>query len=439
MEMAIMRQWSARWRGICRIIGWDQHGNQKPGSSRQNAAIAVARCREPVFVCAMLTRLRLHHVRCFGTVELALPGGGLTVFTGANAQGKTTLLESICVLLRLQSPRASALGEMVKSGEAAAAIEGDFSERCLRVILGESRRMAVNGSSIGKASEYLAESGLVVWMGNDDIQLVRGGGDGRRRFLDFGASQLVPGYLEALRAYDRALRSRNFLLKTDADRHQLAAYATLLVRHGEIIRAGREELFQRLAPEVSAAHEAISGKKESLVLERIDASPGGVAAAIAATAAEESRRRATMAGPHRDDLAFLLEGMNASVYASEGQQRTIALALKVAQARVLAVGRGQWPTLLLDDIFGELDPDRRHRLLEMLPAEAQKIATTTSLAWLQDPATPPAAVLTVAAGNVEGRAVSLGSRGSMSRAAGSQPVAVTDDDGRKHQHEQSGE
>jgi DNA replication and repair protein RecF len=348
----------------------------------------------------MLTRLRLHHVRCFGTVEVALPTGGLAVFTGANAQGKTTLLESICVLLRLQSPRASALGEMVRSGESAAAIEGDFSGRCLRVILGESRRMAINGRSVGKSGEYLSESGLVVWMGNDDIQLVRGGGEGRRRFLDFGASQLVPGYLEALRAYDRALRSRNFLLKTDGDPRQLAAYAAQLVRHGEIIRAGRAELLDLLAPEAATAHQAISGAGESLVVEQIDGSPGGVAAALAATANEEARRRATVAGPHRDDLVFQLQGMNASAYASEGQQRTIALALKVAQARVLAARRGVWPTLLLDDIFGELDPGRRHRLLEVLPSEAQKIATTTSLAWLRDPAAPPAAVLSVASGQV---------------------------------------
>ncbi|MFM7180676.1 MAG: DNA replication/repair protein RecF [Verrucomicrobiales bacterium] len=349
----------------------------------------------------MLTRLRLHHVRCFGTVEVDLPAGGLCVFTGANAQGKTTLLESVCVLLRLQSPRAAALGELVKSGEPAAAIEGDFSERCLRVILGESRRMSVNGHSLGKSGEYLAESGLVVWMGNDDVQLVRGGGEGRRRFLDFGASQLVPGYLEALRAYDRALRSRNFLLKTDGDPRQLAAYAAQLIRHGEIVRAGRAELLALLAPEAAAAHQAISGEGEVLVVEKTDGSPGGLAAALAATATEETRRRATMAGPHRDDLVFHLQGMNASSYASEGQQRTIALALKVAQARVLATRRGHWPTLLLDDVFGELDPGRRHRLLDMLPAEAQKLATTTSLAWLQDPATPPAAIFAV-----EGREVS---------------------------------
>ena len=329
-----------------------------------------------------------------------MPGGGLSVFTGANAQGKTTLLESVCVLLRLQSPRASALGEMVRAGENAAAIEGDFSSRRLRVILGESRRMAVDNQPVGKSCDYLAESGLVVWMGNDDIQLVRGGGEGRRRFLDFGASQIVPGYLEALRAYDRALRSRNFLLKTDGDARQLAAYASQLDRHGEVIRAGRADLLARLAPEAAAAHRAIGGAGESLVVSLSDGAPGGVAAALAATATEEARRRATLAGPHRDDLVFQLQGMNASAYASEGQQRTIALALKVAQARVIAERRASWPVLLLDDIFGELDPERRHRLLEMLPEGAQKIATTTSLAWLQDPAIPPAAIFSVAGGNV---------------------------------------
>ncbi len=350
----------------------------------------------------MLTRLRLHHVRCFGTVAVELCPEGLTVFTGANAQGKTTLLEAVCVLLRLQSPRASALGEMVKAGESAAAIEGDFSGRLLRVILGDGRRMAVDGQTVGRTADYLSESGLVVWMGNDDIQLVRGGGEGRRRFLDFAASQLVPGYLESLRSYDRALRSRNFLLKSpDTSARQLAAYGSQLVKHGEVVRAGRMELLARLAPQAAAAQHEVSGAMETLAMEYVDGSPGGVELALEQTGEEERKRRVTLAGPHRDDVALALQGMAAGSYASEGQQRTIALAMKVAQARVLAEALGQWPVLLLDDIFGELDPERRHRLLEALPVEAQKLATTTSLAWLEAEKGQPTRVIKVKDGCVE--------------------------------------
>lgn len=347
----------------------------------------------------MLTRIRLHHVRCFGTVELALDPVGLTVFTGANAQGKTTMLEAICVLMRLQSPRAGSMAEIVRMGESAAAIEGDFDGRLLRVVLGEGRRTVVDGQVVGRTSAYLRESGLVVWMGNDDIQLVRGGGDGRRRFLDFAASQLVPGYLDALRGYERALRARNFLLKSaDPDSRQLAAYASQMIVHGEAVTAGRRELVTRLAPQAAAAQHEISLANDTLAIAYADGSPGGLAVALAASANEERRRRVTVVGPHRDDLVLELHGMNASAYASEGQQRTIALALKVAQARVLAAASGVWPILLLDDIFGELDPDRRHRLLAALPADAQKLATTTSLAWLDPVETGPTKIWKVSAG-----------------------------------------
>ena len=347
----------------------------------------------------MLTRIRLHQIRCFGTVELALEPGGLTVFTGANAQGKTTLLEAICVLMRLQSPRAGSMAELVQVGEAAAAIEGDFASHLLRVVLGDGRRTVVDGQVVGRAAAYLRESGLVVWMGNDDIQLVRGGGEGRRRFLDFAASQLVPGYLDALRAYERALRARNFLLKSnEPDSRQLAAYASQMVVHGAAVTAGRCELIARLAPQAAAAQHEISQANDTLAVSYADGSPGGLATALDASAAEERRRRVTVVGPHRDDLVLDLHGMTASAYASEGQQRTIALALKVAQARVLAAATGVWPILLLDDIFGELDPDRRHRLLVALPVDAQKLATTTSLAWLDPAETGPTRIWKVAAG-----------------------------------------
>ena len=332
----------------------------------------------------MLSRLRLHHVRCFGTVEVEFGGEGLTVFTGANAQGKTTLLEAVCVLLRLQSPRATGLGELVRHGSAAAAVEGDFRGRLLRVVMGEGRRTVVDGHVVGRTADYLRESGLVVWMGNDDIQLVRGAADGRRRFLDFAASQMTPGYLEALRGYERALRARNFLLKAgQVDERQLQAYGRMLVENGAVLTAGRRALVECLAGHAVAAQREIGGSSEELGVAYADGSPGGLAAAMAETAQEERRRRATVAGPHRDDLTLSLHGMPAGAYASEGQQRTIALALKVAQARVLAAVKGCWPVMLLDDIFGELDPGRRHCLLEALPAEAQKLATTTSLGWLE--------------------------------------------------------
>jgi len=350
----------------------------------------------------MLRRLRLHQVRCFETVELALDPEEVTVFTGANAVGKTTLLEAICVLQRLQSPRASSLGDLVRFGAEAGAVEGDHGEHLLRVILSRPKRLVVDGDKVGRARDYLAQSGLVVWMGNDDIRLVRGGAERRRRFLDFVASQMTPGYLEALRHYERALRARNHLLKMPApDTRQLAAYATLLVEHGGVVTAARAALVERLALVAREMQATVGGGGEPLDCLYEDGSPDGLEAALAATAQEERRRRLTVAGPHRDDLRLSLHDRPAAAFASEGQQRTIALALKLAQARVLHGATKHWPILLLDDIFGELDPERRHRLWDALPDGAQTLVTSTSLDWWREDGRARARILRVTDGQVE--------------------------------------
>lgn len=350
----------------------------------------------------MLTRLRIHLVRCFQTVEMALDPGAVTVFTGRNAQGKTTLLEAVCVLLRLQSPRAASLGELVRLGEEAGAIEGDADGRLLRVVLSRPRRLSVNNERVARGLDYLAESGRVVWMGNDDIRLVRGGSDRRRRLLDFAASQVHPGYLEALRQYERALRARNHLLKAPRpDAGQLAAYARPLIDHGGVLTAARRSLVDRLNGDAARMQEAVGGSGEHLHCVYEDGSRGGLEEALEATREEERRRRVTVAGPHRDDLVLTLHGQPAAVFASEGQQRTMAIALKLAQARVLHSLSGRWPVLLIDDIFGELDPARRHRLWEALPEAAQVLATTTTLDWLRNENRSRTRVIAVADGKVQ--------------------------------------
>ncbi len=331
----------------------------------------------------MLTRLRLHRIRCFRELELALDPARFTLLVGGNAQGKTTLLESVCVLLRLQSPRASGLRELIEFGSGGAAIEGDFGGGLLRVVLGDTRRMQAGGEVCGRSADYLKASGLVVWMGNDDIQLVRGGPEGRRRFLDFCASQTHPGYLAALRGYERALRARNHLLRSPRqDERSLDAYAEMLARHGEVLRQARASMVGALAGPAADLKNRLSVSDESLSLAYIDGAPEGVAAGLERTTAEERRRGRTVVGPHRDDLGLELDGRPAGAFASEGQQRGIALALKLAQAKVLEEVGSRRPLVLIDDIFGELDPMRRRRLLDALPSGMQTLAATTSLSWL---------------------------------------------------------
>jgi DNA replication and repair protein RecF len=339
----------------------------------------------------VLRSLNLNQFRCFASLRLEL-APGVTLFHGNNAQGKTSILEASCVLLRLQSPRTATLGDCIRFSEKAFAVGGVLggsTESELRLQYRETgRKLLVDGEAQKSASDYLRHSALVVWMANDDLALVRGGGDGRRRFLDFMASQLYPGYREALRAYEKALRSRNHLLKRDASPKwpQIDAYSRLLHDYGQVLSSARRVLVEQLQPRAAEAQILISGTGEILTLHYESASGEGddLLGLLESKRDEELRKRQTAAGPHRDDLALLLNGMPSAKFASEGQQRTVALALKLGQTNLFLETRQEAPVMLIDDVFGELDPGRRNALMANWPAASQKLITTTHLDWLDD-------------------------------------------------------
>ena len=331
-----------------------------------------------------ISSLRLRDFRCYAALHAPL-APGLAVFTGDNAQGKTSLLEAVCVLLRLQSPRTRSARDLVRFGTPAFAVAGSLDDRELRHDAGpEGRELRLDGSPCPRAADYLAASGLVVWMGNGDRELITAAADVRRRFLDFLGSQLHPEYRAALRHVEAALRSRNFLLRRDASPRwpQIDAYTRVLAEHGTILSDLRSRLVQALQPHVAAAHAAVSGSAaETLTLTWQPGAEPDLVAHLAALRDEESRRRVTAAGPHRDDFLIAIDGLPAARFGSEGQQRTVALALKLAQAAVLRSLAGREATLLIDDVFGELDPGRRNALIAALPSGAQKLVTTTHLLW----------------------------------------------------------
>jgi DNA replication and repair protein RecF len=185
-----------------------------------------------------------------------------------------------------------------------------------------------------------------------------------------------------LRAYERALRSRNALLKSAQPRkREIAAYDQPLIEHGTKLGAIRARLVERLAPLAGEAHQQISGVEEQLQLRFAPGNEEDFARDLADSQTQELRLRQTTVGPHRDDIELLVQAKKASQFASEGQQRTVALALKIAQARLFALEEGASPLLLIDDIFGELDPVRRNQLLASLPGDAQKLVTVTTMQW----------------------------------------------------------
>lgn len=302
---------------------------------------------------------------------------------GANAQGKTSILEAVCLLLRLQSPRTATSGEAIRFQQPRFSLDGHFAG--IHMVLHyshESRELLLDSKVQSRTDDYL-DVGRVAWFANSDLDLVRGGGSLRRRYLDFLGMQCVPGYRNNLRSYEKALRSRNALLKDNRPRREIEAFDQPLVEAGEFVFAARAELCRTLAPLAHAACMEISGGSDDFELTYRRGSGGAFAEALATSRPEEVRLRQTVVGPHRDDLGLTLNRLEAAGFASEGQQRGIALALKLAQARHLETVQNQAPILLLDDIFGELDPARRNRLLAALPAKSQTIITTTFLDWAE--------------------------------------------------------
>jgi DNA replication and repair protein RecF len=327
----------------------------------------------------MLANLRLNNFRCFDSLAVEF-SPGFNFFVGRNGQGKTSILEAACVLLRLQSQRGAALGQIVRFGEKSFAVAGhiaghrmDFQCSPLR------RRTAFDQVEQRTLEEYLRVA-RVVSFANTDIELVRGGAEMRRRYIDFLAAQIDPVYRPTLRAYERALRSRNAILKSLSPRpRELAAYTTPLLEHGSKLSVMRAQLVGRLAPMATAAHCEISATDEKLEIQFLPGNSTDFAGDLVESQPREARLRQTVVGPHRDDIQILVQTKAANHYASEGQQRTVALALKIAQSRVFMIEEEKPPILLIDDIFGELDPVRRKALLQSLPSGAQKLVTATTI------------------------------------------------------------
>ncbi len=334
----------------------------------------------------MIRHLRAVDFRCLGQLGIELPAAG-AVFTGDNAQGKTSVLEAVCVLMRLQSPRSHRMAPLARvGGPGGFGLAADLAGEARRVrwAPGTGLGCEVDGERSPGQADYLAGGGLIVWMGNEDLELVRGSGEVRRRYLDFLGCQHDAAYRKALGRYRRALRAKNLLLKDPRPREgEIASYESILVENGDLLTAIRAQLVARLQPEAAHFQNEIAGREEALEVDYRPAGGLGLARAFEQARDKERRQRQCLVGPHRDDLKLRINGLEAGGFASEGQQRTLALALKLAQGRVLEEGRERKPLWLIDDIFGELDRGRRHAVLRSLPTASQKWITTTRLDWLQ--------------------------------------------------------
>jgi DNA replication and repair protein RecF len=342
-----------------------------------------------------LAELRLRDFRNYARLDVAFePGFHLLV--GDNGQGKTNLLEAIYLLATLRSFRGVGNAQLVRWGQ-----EGWFvgarvvsqTTRDIQIYWSPTqRRVALDNQPVGAVTDYLGVVRAVVFCA-EDLQLIKGPARARRRFMDLLLSQSVPGYLECLQRYTQAVRARNALLKQpDPDLTALEAFTSELIRWGEPIIRRRHELVPRLEAVAQQAYSRLAPQAEQIRLEYRPSVRADFAIELAQARVRERQAGTTLLGPHRDELLLLLDQRAADQFASEGQKRTLAIALKLAQADYLTAVHGTAPILLLDDVLGELDAHRRANLLPLLDrmptAPGQVFMTCTEATWPRELSRP---------------------------------------------------
>jgi DNA replication and repair protein RecF len=348
-------------------------------------------------------RLELTDFRNHDALAVDLPAG-VSVLVGPNGVGKTNVLEAIGYLATLGSHRVGQDASLVRDGADAALLRARTLREGRRVQVdvelrpGSGVRGRVNGAAVPRSRDLLGVVRATVFA-PEDLGLIRGDPEERRRFLDSLATQRLPRYLGSRQDYERVLRQRNTLLRSAAGRLPASALTTLDVWDEKLVAAGAEIWAERLrlvavlTPLVVRAYRRLAARDDLVAASYVsslgeqgdlDPHPDPDPAKLGQLLRErllsdrtrEVERGITLTGPHRDDLALSLRGLPARTHASHGEAWSLALALRLA-AHWLLADEGEQPVLLLDDVFAELDRGRRRRVAEVTSAAEQAVVTAS--------------------------------------------------------------
>lgn len=316
----------------------------------------------------------------------------ITLVSGTNGQGKTNLVESVVVAATTKSPRTSNMSELVKDGAAETLVEilleRKFGQMNLSFTINAKgeKKFFINSNPVSKMSDVFGNL-VVVYFSPDDLKIVSASPDKRRDFMDTDISELSGSYYNLIQRYNKVLLQRNKLLKTERDRAlllaQIGVWDEQLAQIASLIIKTRKSFIEKLKVPAKEALKYISSSKDDLEIEYVG---------VKGTSAEEIKEELlkslkfnlerdielgyTSVGPHRDDIYFGLNGKDARNFASQGQQRSIVLALKFAELEIFEKELGEEPILVLDDVFSELDTTRQRRLYEKM-SKYQTIITGT--------------------------------------------------------------
>ncbi|MFD1734942.1 DNA replication/repair protein RecF [Bacillus salitolerans] len=367
-----------------------------------------------------IEKLSITNYRNYKKIDLTFENK-VNVILGENAQGKTNLMESIYVLAMAKSHRTSNDKDLICWDEEYAKIEGRVQKKkgpfSLQLIIStKGKKAKLNHIEQQKLSQYVGAMNIVMFA-PEDLNIVKGSPQVRRRFLDMEIGQVSPVYMHDLSMYQKILQQRNHYLKQlqrqrVKDMTMLDVLSTQLSEVAAKIVRKRFEFLQLLQKWADPIHHGISRGLEKLeikykasidVSEKLDLSKmiDVYEQKFGKIRDREIERGMTLAGPHRDDLEFFVNGRDVQTFGSQGQQRTTALSLKLAEIELIYSEIGEYPILLLDDVLSELDDYRQSHLLNTIQGKVQTFVTTTSVEGIDHDTLRQAAQFSVTSGSIE--------------------------------------
>ncbi len=340
-----------------------------------------------------IEQLALKNFRNFSALRLTEIANGINIFIGKNAMGKTNLIEAINYLSCGKSFRGARDNSLVQEDASCAGILAKYICTSHRGkieanIFGDGRRsIRVNGMPVRKISQLMGIVNSVVFA-PEDLRIIKEAPSFRRKMMDVELSKIQPGYYTGLQKYYTVLKNKNKLLKEQTQNRDLyAVYNFALVEHACAILKRRAVFITLLQEYAREFYKRLAGDAEDIQIQyrasaEIGALPGSLQKKIDAMEEREKEVRMSLVGPHREDIQISINGKDAKLYASQGQQRTAMLAIKLACAAIAEKQTGEKPVLLLDDVFSELDRQRGRRLLEIV-GDGQVFITATDAAEIQ--------------------------------------------------------
>ncbi len=318
----------------------------------------------------------------------------VNLVTGQNAQGKTNLIEALYISSMGRSFRTQHDSELVRFGEDTAYVkvqaEKEITDTKVEIVIKSDRGKTVkavkkDGNSVRRTAE-LIDNIIIVIFSPDDLRIVKDEPEKRRKFVDRELSQIKPAYFDAFNKYRRALMERNSYLKNDRiDESMLSVWDDVLIRYGSLLMVYRNGFIRELSSIAGDIHESITNGRERVSIEydpditltdKAEDQEELIERQLAASRDTDIRRKTTTRGPHKDDITFIIDDINVRSYGSQGQQRTAALSLKLAELELIKKETGENAVLLLDDVMSELDEERREYLIRALSGNQIFITTT---------------------------------------------------------------